>query len=184
MKTQNKMLNTLILDVDGVLTDGIKYYDPSGHVALKTICDKDWTAIKRFRAIGINVVFITGDSYDEGILKNRNLPVIVNRGAGFHNDKINFLPQILDLYQCTADEVAYIGDDIFDIGLLGAVRYAYCVADAPLMVQEFADVLACKGGENVIMKFFEEVEHQGIIPKVSYADIIDKIYELDIKETF
>jgi 3-deoxy-D-manno-octulosonate 8-phosphate phosphatase KdsC-like HAD superfamily phosphatase len=55
------------------------------------------------------------------------------------------------LYQCTADEVAYIGDDIFDIGLLGAVRYADCVADAPLMVKEFADVLACKGGENVIM---------------------------------
>ncbi len=52
------------------------------------------------------------------------------------------------------------------------------------MVQEFADVLVCKGGENVIMKFFEEAEHQGIIPKVSYADIIDNIYELDIKETF
>ncbi len=34
------------------------------------------------------------------------------------------------------------------------------------------------------MKFFEEAEHQGIIPKVSYADIIDNIYELDIKETF
>jgi hypothetical protein len=67
---------------------------------------------------------------------------------------------------------------------LGAVRYAYCVADARLMVQEFADVLVCKGGENVIMKFFEEAEHQGIIPKVSYADIIDNIYELDIKETF
>ncbi len=97
MKTQNKMLNTLILDVDGVLTDGIKYYDPSGHVVLKTFCDKDWTAIKRFRAIGINVVFITGDSYNEAILKNRNLPVIVNRGARFHDDKINFLPQILDI---------------------------------------------------------------------------------------
>jgi hydroxymethylpyrimidine pyrophosphatase-like HAD family hydrolase len=64
---------------------------------LKTFCDKDWTAIKRFRAIGINVVFITGDSYNEAILKNCNLPVIVNRGAGFHNDKINFLPQILDI---------------------------------------------------------------------------------------
>ena len=90
----------------------------------------------------------------------------------------------MELYQCTADEVAYIGDDVFDNGLLGAVRYAYCVAGAPLMVQEFADVLDSKGGENVIMKFFEHAEYQGIIPKVSYVDIIDKIYELDIKETF
>ena len=50
------MIKLLILDVDGVMTNGTKYYDREGTVKLKTFCDKDWTAIKRFRAIGIDVV--------------------------------------------------------------------------------------------------------------------------------
>ena len=66
------MIKLLILDVDGIMTDGIKYYDREGTVKLKTFCDKDWTAIKRFRAIGINVVFLTGDPYNVSILENRN----------------------------------------------------------------------------------------------------------------
>ena len=41
------MIKLLILDVDGVLTDGKKYYNRDGDVVMKTFCDKDWTAIKR-----------------------------------------------------------------------------------------------------------------------------------------
>ena len=92
----NFMIKLLILDVDGVMTDGIKYYDREGTVKLKTFCDKDWTAIKRFRAIGINVVFLTGDPYNVSILENRNLHVIANRGSGFHSDKKNYLDNILE----------------------------------------------------------------------------------------
>ena len=48
-----------------------KYYDRDGNVVIKNFCDKDWTAIKRLRAIGIPVLFITGDPYNEMILSNR-----------------------------------------------------------------------------------------------------------------
>ena len=41
----------LILDVDGVLTDGKKYYDNTGKVLLKTFCDRDFTAIKKIKAV-------------------------------------------------------------------------------------------------------------------------------------
>ena len=108
------MIKLVILDVDGVMTDGTKYYDRDGKVVLKVFCDKDWTAIKRFRALGIPVLFITGDPYNEMILKNRNLPTVVNRGEGFHRDKINFLPQVLEEYKCTTKDVVYLGDDLFD----------------------------------------------------------------------
>ena len=112
------MIKLLILDVDGVMTDGIKYYDREGVVRLKTFCDKDWTAIKRFRAIGVDVVFLTGDPYNISILENRNLHVIANRGSGFHSDKKNYLDAILDEYKCTAKETAYVGDDLFDLGIM------------------------------------------------------------------
>lgn len=178
------MIKLVILDVDGVMTDGTKYYDRDGKVVLKIFCDKDWTAIKRFRAIGIPVVFITGDPYNEMILKNRNLPVVVNRGEGFHKDKANYLAEILEDFDCRSEEVVYLGDDLFDIGIMKEVGHPYCPLDSPRIVRETAKVLDCNAGENVVMKLFDYLEINGLIPIISYSDIISKIYELDLKEKF
>ena len=38
-----EQIKLLIIDVDGIMTDGIKYYNRDGEVKLKTFCDKDWT---------------------------------------------------------------------------------------------------------------------------------------------
>ena len=178
------MIKLVILDVDGVMTDGTKYYDRDGKVVLKVFCDKDWTAIKRLRAIGIDVVFITGDPYNEMILKNRNLPTVVNRGEGFHRDKINFLPEVLEKYNCSYKEAAYLGDDLFDYMITKGVKYKFCVADSPRALQEICNVLPCKGGENAIMYFFEELEDRALIPRKDAHEVMDKIYELDLKEKF
>ena len=112
------MIKLLIIDVDGIMTTGMKYYNREGEVKLKTFCDKDWTSIKRFRAAGVHVVFLTGDGYNKKILENRNLHVIVNRGCGFHSDKANYLDEILEEYECTAEDTGFIGDDLFDIGIM------------------------------------------------------------------
>lgn len=178
------MIKLVLLDVDGVMTDGTKYYDRDGNVVAKIFCDKDWTAIKRFRAIGISVVFITGDPYNESILKNRNLPVVVNRGSGFHNDKANYLPDILKEYNVSYKEVVYLGDDLFDIGIMKSVGHPYCLVDSPRMVRQVAKNLHCKAGENAIMQLFDNLEIDGLIPIVAYTDVISKIYELDLKEKF
>ena len=116
------------------MTDVKKYYDRDGKVVLKNFCDKDWTAIKRFRALDIPVLFITGDPYNEMILSNRNLPTVVNRGEGFHRDKVNFLPDVLKEYNVSADEVAYLGDDLFDYRIMQEVGHPYCVDDSPRSV--------------------------------------------------
>lgn len=178
------MIKLIILDVDGVLTDGTKYYDRDGKVVLKLFCDKDWTAIKRFRAIGIPVVFITGDPYNEIILKNRNLPVVVNRGEGFHKDKVNYLTEVLDDYNCLAEEVLYLGDDLFDVNIMKSVGHPYCLLDSPIIVKQNANTLYCKAGENVIMQLFDKLEIDGLIPIVPYDEVMTKIYELDLKEKF
>lgn len=184
IKENTSRIKLLILDVDGIMTDGKKYYDREGNVVLKIFCDKDWTAIKRFRAIGIPVVFITGDPYNENILKNRNLPVIVNRGSGFHNDKVNYLADVLEDYNCLAEEVLYLGDDLFDIGIMKAVGYPYCLLDSPRLVRQTSNILHCKAGENVIMQLFDKLEIDGLIPIVAYDEVIRKIYDLDLKEKF
>ena len=178
------MIKLLILDVDGVMTDGIKYYDREGTVKLKTFCDKDWTAIKRFRAIAINVVFLTGDPYNISILENRNLHVIANRGEGFHSDKKNYLGKILEDYKCSDAETVYVGDDLFDIGIMRKVFHPYCLIDSPRCVKQVSKVLPVKGGENVVMTLFDTLEIDGLLPYFSYDKVIDKIYELDLKEKF
>jgi YrbI family 3-deoxy-D-manno-octulosonate 8-phosphate phosphatase len=178
------MIKLVILDVDGVMTDGTKYYDRDGKVVLKLFCDKDWTAIKRFRAIGIPVVFITGDPYNEMILKNRNLPVVVNRGEGFHKDKVNYLAEVLEDFNCFAEEVLYLGDDLFDVNIMKSVGHPYCLLDSPIIVRQNADTLYCKAGENVIMQLFDKLEIDELIPVVPYDEVMTKIYELDLKEKF
>lgn len=178
------MIKLIALDVDGVLTDGRKYYDSSGNVTLKTFCDKDWTAIKRFKAIGIPVIFITGDPYNAKILENRNLPYIVNRGKGFHSDKVNYLEEICTTYNVTPNDICYVGDDIFDIGFLRKIGYGYCTEDAPSIVKKYATNIKAKGGDHVVVALFEELENKKFIPSFSYDDIINKIYEIDIKESF
>jgi len=178
------MIKLVILDVDGVMTDGKKYYDRDGNVVMKNFCDKDWTAIKRFRAIDIPVIFVTGDPFNAKILSNRNLPFVVNRGQGFHRDKVNFLDDILEDYNCEAQDVAYLGDDLFDYGIMEVVGHSYSMADSPAMLQNISVPLSCKGGENAIMYLFEELEEMKLIPRVPYDVVMRKIYELDLKEKF
>ena len=182
--SNSNMIKLVILDVDGVMTDGKKYYDRDGNVVLKNFCDKDWTAIKRFRAIGIPVVFLTGDPFNATILKNRNLPYVVNRGDGFHRDKVNFIDDIIEEYQCELSDVVYLGDDLFDYGIMEVVGHPYSMADSPAILQNISVPLVCKGGENAIMHLFEDLEELEIIPRVPYDIVMDKIYELDLKEKF
>ena len=177
-------LKLLILDVDGILTDGKKYYDKSGMPCLKTFCDKDWTTIKRFKAIGVSVVFLTGDPFNETIGIKRNIPVIVNRKDGYHKDKSAYIDDLCKEYNCTLDEVAYYGDDLFDIGIMERLSYGFCTKDAPKIVKEYAYVVDSNGGENAVLHLYEKCEEMNLINIFSYGEIMDKIYELDIKETF
>ena len=68
------LIELLVLDIDGVLTDGKKYYGLDGLPFAKTYCDKDFTAIKRVRGAGISVCFLSGDErVNKAMAKNRNI---------------------------------------------------------------------------------------------------------------
>ena len=178
------MIKLVILDVDGVLTDGTKQYSEDGKVQSKRYCDKDWTAIKRFKALGIPVICITGDPYNVLILKNRNLPVIVSRGKGFHADKVQYLSEACRNHGCDPKDVVFVGDDLFDSGIMKAVGHPFCVADSPRSVRQIASPLPVSGGENVVMHLFEYLEEGGLIERVAMETVMTRIYELDVLETF
>jgi 3-deoxy-D-manno-octulosonate 8-phosphate phosphatase (KDO 8-P phosphatase) len=180
------MIKLLILDVDGVLTDGKKYYNRDGKVEMKTFCDKDWTAIKRFRALGVNVIFLTGDPFNENIAHHRNIQCIVNRKDGKHTDKGDYVEEICQEYGVTEKEIAFVGDDIFDLGIIKKVKYSYCPEDAPNEIQhEVTEILTAPGGNNCIMVLFDYLKDSNLLPrKYKLEEHMEDVYALDIKEKF
>ncbi len=180
------VIKLLILDVDGVLTDGKKYYNRDGDVVMKTFCDKDWTAIKRFRALGVNVIFLTGDPFNEKIASNRNIDCIVNRKDGKHTDKEDYLQEICETYKVTDKEIAFVGDDIFDIGIIKKVKYSYCPEDSTEEIQNaVTDIITAPGGNNCIMILFDYLKDSKLLPKrYSDKEHLKEVYSLDVKEKF
>lgn len=178
------MIKLILLDIDGVMTDGRKYYDRDGTVRYKTFCDKDWTAIKRFSALNIKVVFLTGDSFNVSIAENRNIDVFVNRKDGKHKDKVDYLNTICNEYHVEPKEICYVGDDIFDVRIMNAVGYKYCPRDAVSEVKKIATILNKDGGDNVIAELFDILNKDYMIPKFDFEKHLDIVYKLDEKEKF
>ena len=182
---RSSVIKLLILDVDGVLTDGKKYYNRDGDVIMKTFCDKDWTAIKRFKALGIQVLFLSGDPFNDKIAKNRNIDIIINRKDGTHRDKGDYVEEICKNYKVTPDEIVFLGDDIFDIGIMKKVKYKYAPCDCPEEVQEIVDdILQETSGNNCVMHLFDTLREKKLLPKYKLSSHIDDVYDLDIKEKF
>ena len=174
------MIKLVILDVDGVLTDGRKYYDETGMPKAKTYCDKDFTAIKRLRGAGINVCFLSGDDFvNKEMAKNRNIDFYSARGK----DKADFIEQFQVKYSTPAYCMAYVGDDLFDSSILKSVGYPFCPSDACLDVKQICgphNVLENPGGHNAIMNLVEILLSRRLIPDAT----MEQIEELDRKEKF
>ena len=150
----NTKIKLVILDVDGVLTDGKKYYDKDGNVIMKTFCDKDWTAIKRFKALGIKVLFLSGDPFNEKIAKNRNIDIIINRRDGTHTDKGDYVDEICKQYKVTPEEIVFLGDDINDLPVISRVRLFATPRDGHAACKEKANWIGkFEGGNGFVREF-------------------------------
>ena len=172
------IVKLIILDVDGVLTNGKKIYNSEGVCAYKTFCDKDFTAIKKFKASGVSVCFLSGDeNINKEIAKNRNLDFYSSR----FKKKEDFLPELLKTYTCSKNEVVFIGDDIFDLQLLKEVKYSFCPNDSCQEVKKEAfKILDVKGGDNVVMHLFDYLSEKNLLAEPS----IEQVYALDKDEKF
>jgi 3-deoxy-D-manno-octulosonate 8-phosphate phosphatase (KDO 8-P phosphatase) len=175
------LIKLVILDVDGVLTDGSKYYDNSGNGVYKTFCDKDFTAIKRLVSRGVKVCFLSGDNnVNQAVAENRNIDFYYSRGK----NKTQFLEEFSQKYNCSRSEMAAIGDDLFDLDLLKSVGHSYCPSDACRELRDSDGDIIClnsKGGKNVIMELFYTLCDSNLIPA---QDNLDKFQSLDNEEKF
>lgn len=141
-------IKLLLLDVDGVLTDGRIIYDHHG-VETKAFDVKDGHGIKLVQRAGIEVGIITGRTSEVVNVRARELGIgIVHQGA-----KNKLLPyrEILAARGLVDEEVAYVGDDIVDLPILRRVGFAVAVADALEDVKPLVDyVTRHRGGRGAV----------------------------------
>lgn len=174
------MVKLVILDVDGILTNGRKYYGADGMPVFKTFCDKDFTAIKRLRGAGVKVCFLSGDKFvNKKVAENRNIDFYHARDT----DKGEFVEYFERKYGVDASEMIYIGDDLFDISIMQKVK-SFCPVDAPNKVKESVTakdgVLPYRGGDNLVMRLVDRLLEEQEIPDCSF----EAIKELDKDEVF
>ena len=171
------MIKLVILDVDGVLTDGKKYYDNTGKGILKTFCDRDFTAIKKFKASGVNIIFLSGDkNINKQIANNRNIDFYYSRGKC----KSLFLDSLKGAYKCNEDEIAFVGDDIFDLELMKIVKYKFCPKNADEKLLNICSILKSTSGSNCVSEVYDRLVKLNLIKEYK----IEKIYKLDSYENF
>jgi len=172
------MIKLLILDIDGVMTDGTKLYGLDGLTMGKRYCDRDFTAIKQFKAAGVQVCFLSGDDkVNEMMAKNRKTDFYYSRGR----DKVGYLSEFEQTYKCSINKMAYVGDDIFDIPIMEKVGYSYCPANVSQVVKDASTlVLSRNCGDNVIADLYENLVKSEL---VGYSTLKD-IEELDKLESF
>lgn len=140
-----KKIKLLLLDCDGVLTDGRLHFGENGEI-IKTFHVRDGQGIVSWHKAG----------FVSGIISGRNSKIVERRanelGIRFirqgSTDKLEDFAEILAESGLTAEETAYIGDDIPDIELLKTVGLSFTVVDAATEVFSNVDIILKKTGGN------------------------------------
>lgn len=117
----------LLLDVDGVLSDGRIVYDAHG-TEIKTFDVKDGHGIKMLQKAGIIVGIVSGRTSRVVNVRAKELGIdILYQGI---SDKTLPYNEITEQLGLRDEEIAYIGDDVVDLPILRRVGFAVATADA------------------------------------------------------
>ena len=130
------MIKVLIMDIDGVLTDGRIYTDGNGK-EWKSLNLKDIDAITSIREAGVIVGCLSG----ENTSFSRTIRKYVDFAELGCKQKANFLDQYTKREKINLDEICYVGDGKYDLEPLQMVGLSACPADAISRVRNIVDIV-------------------------------------------
>ncbi|MCM2359543.1 MAG: HAD hydrolase family protein [Geobacteraceae bacterium] len=136
-------IKLLLLDVDGVMTDGRIIFDSNG-IESKFFNVKDGHGIKLLQRAGVEVGIISGRSSQ--VVANRAAELAISRVFQGALDKLTIYQGILRETGLTDAQVAFMGDDVIDIPVLSRVGFAAAPADAVEEVLPHAHFVARNRG--------------------------------------
>ena len=155
MTEKLKKIKLLIMDVDGVMTDGRIIMDDAGH-ELKNFNVRDGHGIKLLQRYGIQVAILTGRQ--SKVVAHRARDLDINDVYQKVFNKKDVFEKILKKHKLSPDEAAFIGDDIVDIPVLKRVGFSVAVADADDMVKKSVHYVAKnRGGHGAVREVCEMI---------------------------
>jgi 3-deoxy-D-manno-octulosonate 8-phosphate phosphatase (KDO 8-P phosphatase) len=150
-----KSIKLLLLDVDGVLTDGgIVYSDNDSETKIFNV--KDGLGIRLLMEAGIHLGIITGRRSNALSKRCKELGIdLIYDGVA---NKADALDRILERTGFSFEEVACIGDDLPDLALMRRTGLSIAVADAHATLRENADMItSAKGGRGAVREVCEAI---------------------------
>lgn len=167
-----KGLAWLLLDVDGVLTDGALIYGPKGE-QLKNFDVRDGLGIKLAQGAGLKVGILSGRASAALVARSRELGLdafVQNR-----SDKREAFAEFLAAHEITAAQVAVIGDDLPDLPLFARAALSFAPSDAAQEIRARAHrVLSRPGGRGAVREMIEQIlrargQWDGIVARFAEA---------------
>ena len=138
-----KKIKIILTDVDGVLTDGGRYYSDKGEI-LKKFHVQDGMGVNILLRNGIKTIIVTKENskITKKWAKDMNITKVISGSL----KKENELSKICKKFKVTKNQVAYIGDDVNDLLLLKAVGFSATPNDASDMIKVHVDYVCLKDG--------------------------------------
>lgn len=171
VKNIARNIKLLILDVDGVLTDGSIVLDNKGN-EYKLFHVRDGHGIKMLMKAGVEVAIITGRS--SKVVERRAEELGIREVFQKCHDKVSAYQDLLRRYSLDGGEVAYVGDDIVDAPVMSRVGLPITVSDADPGIKKYAlYVTKQRGGRGAV----REVTDYLLEAKGLWHRIIDGYFE-------
>lgn len=155
-------IRLLVLDVDGVLTDGGLYYDASG-LQFKRFNSKDGLGLKLLLLGRIHVALLSGDPSPISAIRAQRLGIPhVLLGV---DDKLEALRDLAAKMRLALNQVAYVGDDLNDLPCLARVGFGAAPADAaPEVIKAVHHVCERRGGEGCVREVCDLIRYALKLP--------------------
>ena len=167
------LIKLLVLDVDGVMTDGKLYYDSDGN-QIKSFSVKDGLGLRLLQNFGIEIAIISGGK--SPVIEKRALDLnIKNIFTNIKNKKKCLMQLQKDLLVKT-EETIYVGDDINDLSVRDIVALLISTKDGSNDFKKKCDaVLISKGGDNAVREICERILRKNqVFKKIRKEGFIEK----------
>ncbi len=150
-----KKICMIALDVDGVMTDGKVYFHTSGIIS-KAFNIRDGFGVVMARYAGLEFAIITGQKSE--IVEHRAAQLGIKEVHQGFVDKSDVMRDILKRNHLDSREVAFMGDDLFDLPVIRMVGLSASPADADEVVKSEVHWISSKvGGNGAVRDFIEMI---------------------------
>ena len=152
LRKKLKKVELLILDVDGVLTDGYLYYDYQGN-QIKRFSVKDGLGIRYLQKAGLNICIVSGGKED--VIKKRSEELNIYCCVKNKKEKVEILQ---DQFKLNKDNILYVGDDLNDLTVRKSVGILIAPNNASKYFKKNCDaILKNNGGYGAVRELAERL---------------------------